>query len=117
VTTTISLFSHSTDFITFTAGQVVFNAGDPGDVLYVVIDGEIEIVVNDKVVDTTGPGSIVGEMAILESGPRMATVRAKTDCKLVPVNQKRFLYLVQQAPNFAINVMRIMSERLRKARS
>ena len=47
----------------------------------------------------------------------MATVRAKTDCKLVPINQKRFLYLVQEAPNFAIKVMRIMSERLRKART
>ena len=114
MTTTIDLFRNATDFATFTSGQVVFNAGDPGDVMYVVIDGEIEILVNDKVVDTTGPGGIVGEMSLIETNPRMATVRAKTDCKLVPINQKRFLYLVQEAPNFAIKVMRIMSERLRR---
>jgi CRP/FNR family cyclic AMP-dependent transcriptional regulator len=117
VSTTIDLFRNATDFVTFSAGQVVFNAGDPGDVMYVVIDGEIEIVVNDKVVDTSGAGGIVGEMSLIESTPRMATVRAKTDCKLVPINQKRFLYMVQEAPNFAIKVMRIMSERLRKART
>ncbi len=117
MTTTIDLFRNATDFVTFSAGQVVFSAGDPGDTMYVVIDGEVEIVVNDKVVDTTGPGGIVGEMALIETNPRMATVRAKSDSKLVPITQKRFLYLVQEAPNFAIKVMRIMSERLRKARS
>lgn len=114
--TTIDLFRNATDFVTFTPGQTVFNAGDPGDVMYVVIEGELEIVLNDKVIDTSGPGGIVGEMSLIESSPRMATVRAKTDCKLVPINQKRFLYMIQEAPNFAIKVMRIMCERLRKAR-
>lgn len=115
-TTKINLFRHATDFVAYTPGQVVFNVGDAGDKMYAVIDGEVEIVVIDKVVDTTGPGGVIGEMALLDSAPRMATVRAKTDCKLVPVDQKRFLYLVQEAPNFALNVMRIMAERLRKAR-
>ena len=115
--TSINLFRHATDFVTFTPGQVVFNAGDPGDVMYAVIDGEIEIVVNDQVVDTTGAGGIVGEMAILDASPRSATVRTKTECKLVPINQKKFTYLVQQAPGFAIQVMRIMAERLRKRSS
>jgi CRP-like cAMP-binding protein len=116
MTTTINLFSKTTNFVSFTAGQYVFKAGDPGDLMYVVIEGEVEIVVNDKAVDTTGPGGTVGEMAIIEAAPRMAGVRAKTDCKLAPIDQKRFLYLVQEAPDFAIKVMRIMSERLRKAR-
>ena len=114
MTTTIDLFRNSTEFVTYTAGQTVFNAGDPGDTMYVVIDGEIEIVLGDRVVDTSGPGGLVGEMSLIEASPRMATVRAKTDCKLVPINQKRFLYLVQEAPNFALKVMRIMCERLRK---
>jgi len=114
---TINLFKHSTDFVAYAPGQIVFNAGDAGDSMYAVIEGEVEVVVNDKVVDTSGPGSIVGEMALLDASPRMATVRAKTECKLVPVNQKRFLYMVQEAPNFALQVMRIMAERLRKSRT
>lgn len=117
MTTTIDLFRQASDFIAFTPGQIVFKAGDPGDVMYSVIEGEVEIVVNDKVVDTTGVGGIVGEMALLDSAPRSATVRAKTDCKLVPINERRFLFMVQQVPNFALQMMRIISERLRKARS
>ena len=114
--TTISLFRNATDAVHFAAGQFVFKAGEPGNLMYVVIEGEVEIVVNDKVVDATGPGGIVGEMALIESAPRMADVRAKTDCKLAPLNQKQFLYMVREAPDFAITVMRIISERLRNAR-
>jgi len=117
VTASINFFRHSTDFETFSAGQIVFKAGDPGDCMYSVIEGEIEILVNDQVVDTTGPGSVVGEMALLETAPRSATVRAKTDCKLVPINQKRFLFMVQETPNFALQMLRIMSDRLRKSRA
>jgi CRP-like cAMP-binding protein len=117
VSTSINLFRSSTDFLTFTPGQIVFKAGDPGDVMYSVIEGEVEIVINDQVVDTTGPGGIIGEMAIVDSSPRSATVRAKTDCKLVPINLKRFEFLVQEAPGFAVKVMRIMAERIRRLRS
>jgi CRP-like cAMP-binding protein len=117
VNTSINLFRHSTDFESFAPGQIVFKAGDPGDFMYSVIDGEVEILVNDQVVDSTGPGGIVGEMALLDASPRSATVRAKTECKLVPVNQKRFLFMVQETPNFAIQVLRMMAERMRKVRS
>ena len=102
------------DAVTFNAGQRVFNEGDPGDVMYVVRSGEVDIVVGDEVVETIGTGGIFGEMALIEQDRRSASAVAQTDCELVPINENRFKFLVQQTPFFAIEVMRIMAHRLRQ---
>jgi CRP-like cAMP-binding protein len=108
------LFSHETDLFEIAAGQTLFKAGDQGDVMYVLMSGAAEIVVNGKVVEQIEPGAILGEMAMIDSSPRSATVIAKTDCKLFSIAQQRFNFLVQETPNFAQHVMRIMAKRLRK---
>jgi CRP/FNR family cyclic AMP-dependent transcriptional regulator len=109
------MFQNSTDFLTFEPGQVIFNQDERGDFMYAVLEGDIDIVVGDnKVVDTVHAGGIFGEMALIDDGPRSASARAKTACRVVPVTQRRFTFLVQQTPFFAIEVMRLMSERLRK---
>jgi CRP-like cAMP-binding protein len=82
--------------------------------MYAVLEGEVEILVGEKLIDTVGPGGIFGEMALIDDGPRSASARAKAHCKLVPVTQQRFIFLVQQTPFFSIEVMRLMSERIRK---
>ncbi len=112
--TTIDLFNNAKEFMIVPAGQVIFQKGGIADQMYVVIEGEVEITIDGKFLDITGVGGIVGEMALIDSSPRSATAIAKTECKLVPVDQKRFTFLVQQTPNFAINVMKIMVERIRK---
>ncbi|HKC93732.1 MAG TPA: Crp/Fnr family transcriptional regulator [Nitrospira sp.] len=117
MSTTVNLFRNAADVNTFTAGQVIFKEGQPGDVMYVVIEGRIDIVVCDKVINVVGPGGILGEMALLDKEPRSTTAIANTDCRLVPVDQKRFTFLVQQTPYFAIEVMQIMAERLRRLNS
>jgi CRP-like cAMP-binding protein len=53
-------------------------------------------------------------MALIDKQPRSATAVAKTDCKLVSVNEERFQRLVKQTPHFAIQVMRVMAQRLRQ---
>jgi CRP-like cAMP-binding protein len=65
-------------------------------------------------VETVGEGGIIGEMGLIDRGPRSATAIAKTDCKLVPLNEQRFTFMVQETPNFALQVMRIMADRLRR---
>jgi CRP/FNR family cyclic AMP-dependent transcriptional regulator len=102
------------DFEAYSAGQPIFTTGQSGDSMYVVKEGEIEIVINGKVIDTVGPGGILGEMALIDKRPRSATAIAKTDCKLVSVNEQRFQRLVQQTPHFALQVMKIMAQRLRQ---
>jgi len=112
--TTIDLFKNSKDFVTIPAGQTIFQKGDVADYMYAILDGEVEIFIDGKLLDTTGVGGIVGEMALIDASPRRGTAIAKTECKLVPVDQKRFTFLVQQTPQFSINVMKIMIERIRR---
>jgi CRP-like cAMP-binding protein len=61
-----------------------------------------------------GEDEIFGEMALVDKSVRSGTARAKTNCKVVPIDEKQFEFLVQQTPLFAIKVMRVMAERLRR---
>jgi CRP/FNR family cyclic AMP-dependent transcriptional regulator len=99
----------------FKAGETIFRAGDPADEAFVVQSGTVEIRVGDRVVETLSEHGIFGEMALIDEGPRSATVVAVTDAKLVPVGQKQFLFLVRETPYFALNVMRVLARRLRAA--
>jgi len=110
---TLNLVRFADEVLSFDAGQQIFAEGDPGDVMFVVKEGDVEIVVHGTVVETLGPGSILGEMALIDRNPRSATAIAKTRCQLVPINEKRFQFLVQQTPYFAIEVMRVLAQRLR----
>ena len=109
----ITMFQHSDDFESFTAGQIVFREGDAADRMYVVLDGKVELSIHGKKVDDVETGDAFGEMALIDEAPRSATATALTDCKLVPIDAKRFNFLVQQTPRFALQIMRIMSDRLR----
>ena len=111
----IELFRHQIDFQELPAGQMLFKEGDRATFMYVLISGTVEIIVHDKVVETAGSGSIVGEMAIIDLSPRSATVIAKSDCRLFPIERERFNFLVQQKPEFALHVMRVLAHRLREA--
>jgi CRP/FNR family cyclic AMP-dependent transcriptional regulator len=82
--------------------------------MFVILDGTVDLTLRGSHLDEVGPGGMIGEMAIVDKGPRSATATAKTDGTIVRVDQKRFLYLVQNTPFFAIEVMRTMAERLRK---
>ena len=58
-------------------------------------------------------GGIVGEMALVDGSPRSATVRASKPSTVIPISERRFLFLVQETPFFAIKVMQVMAARLR----
>ncbi len=97
----------------YTAGSTICRAGDPGHTMYVVITGQVEIRVGDHVIETVSDGGILGEMALVDAGDRSADMVAMTDCELVPITEKRFQFLVQQTPFFALRVMRVLVQRLR----
>lgn len=111
---TIDIFKYEKNVEYYSAGEVIFEAGDEGHYMYVVQDGVVEVIVGDEVIDTHGPGNIFGEMAIIDQSPRTASVRAKTDCRLVPIDEAKFMGHVHRTPFFALQVLRIMNQRLRK---
>jgi CRP/FNR family transcriptional regulator, cyclic AMP receptor protein len=102
------------EVLSFGAGQSVFKAGDTGETLYVVIDGEAEIQSGSIVLEIAGPGSIIGELPLIDDDPRSATVVAKTACRLVAIDRRRFQFMVQETPFFALAVMKVLADRLRK---
>ncbi len=108
------LFRLETDTISLSPGEVIFNEGDKGDLLYVLLEGSVEIRVGEVVVETAERGAIFGEMALIDDSPRSASAIAATPCRIVSVNRRRFQFLVQQTPNFALHVMRVLADRLRR---
>jgi len=96
------------------AGDTIFTEGDDGATAYVVTEGEIELSIHGIPVETVGSGGIFGEMALIDRQARSATAKAKTDARVVPVDQRRFLYLVQNTPFFAVEVMSVMATRIRR---
>jgi|SRR5580658_6596488 CRP/FNR family cyclic AMP-dependent transcriptional regulator len=109
----LGLFNNAQSVLTLTAGDVVFNEGDPGDEMYGVIEGEIQLRVGDRVIGTLGADDVFGEMAIVDSLPRSATAIALTDAQLAVIDRHRFLFLVQETPMFALSVMSAMADRAR----
>lgn len=112
---TIGLFRNATDIRNFAAGQTIFSEGDEGHEMFVVRAGIVEIVLHGQTVAVLGEGEIFGEMALIDARPRSATARAQEDCTLVPVDERRFTFLIQQTPQFGLHVMRVLAERLRNA--
>jgi CRP/FNR family transcriptional regulator, cyclic AMP receptor protein len=101
----------------FKAGEIIFRHGDPAEELYIVKSGKVEIRLGNRLLDTLSELSIFGEMALIDHSPRSATVVAATDATIVPVDEKQFLFLVSRTPHFALNVMRVLAQRLRTTNS
>ena len=98
---------------TFKAGSIIFREGDEASELFVIKSGQVRVQIGNRTIRELGAESIFGEMALIDSEPRSATVAAITDVELVPVSEKQFLFLVSQTPYFALKVMRVLAERLR----
>lgn len=108
------LFGRATDTLDLSPGEAVFREGDKGELLYVLLEGRMDVVVGEVVVETVERGAILGEMALIDDAPRSASAIASSPCRLVAIDRKRFQFLVQQTPNFSIHVMRVLAERLRR---
>jgi CRP/FNR family transcriptional regulator, cyclic AMP receptor protein len=109
----IDLFQHETGYRSIAAGQAIFTEGDAGHVMYVLIEGQADILIGSEIVEVVGPGAILGEMAIIDHMTRSAAVVAHSDCRLLPINVQRFDTLIQKNPDFARHVMKVMADRVR----
>ncbi len=107
-----NLFHNEPNPRQFRAGEMVIRAGEHDRHMYVLLEGEAEVLVGDEVVEVEKPGSVFGEMGMIGTREARASVRAKTDIVVAMVDERRFMFLVQQHPTFALELMRLMADRL-----
>ena len=108
------LFNNAQRTMDVSAGSTVFKEGETGDEMYGIVEGEIDLLVGDNVVRTLGPDDVFGEMALIDESTRSASAVARKDSVLAVINKNRFLFLVQETPMFALQVMSAMAERTRR---
>lgn len=99
--------------VQFQAGSTVLKEGEMGNTLLVLMEGHVEVRIKDRVVGEFQPVEVFGEMAVIDSQPRSATVIAKDKCRFARIDQNRFKALIQQRPEFGIEIMRMLVERMR----
>ena len=110
----LEVFGESSDRVNYPTGSVIFEEGSEAEFMYVVIEGEISLSLHDHTIAMVSPGAIVGEMALLDSSVRSATATAASDCVLVPIDIHSFKSLIQYTPDFALHVMSVLAQRLRR---
>jgi CRP-like cAMP-binding protein len=108
------LFRNEPDIVLFAPGDHIIDAGAPADAMYVIIDGTVDIRIGNTSIDVVGPGDIVGELALVDPTTHGASVITLTPARLARIDRRRFLYLIQNTPTFALDVMTVMAARIRR---
>jgi CRP-like cAMP-binding protein len=94
---------------------VIAREGEPGVGLFVIVDGTAEVTIGGKKKASLGPGDFFGEIALLDGGPRTATVTATSDIKMLGLTEWVFRGLMQEHPTIAVKTLQQMAARLRNA--
>jgi CRP-like cAMP-binding protein len=97
------------------AGTVIAREGEPGIGLFVIEDGTADVTIGGRKKATLGPGDFFGEIALLDGGPRTATVTANSDVELLGLTEWVFRGLLQEHPQIAVKTLQAMANRLRSA--
>jgi CRP-like cAMP-binding protein len=99
----------------FANGETIVRRGDKGDAFYVILDGQARVVRRSGPTKTLRMGDFLGEMALLDGGPRSATVRAATEVTTLRVPHRAFLKMLEDQPRIAFAIMQELAARLRQA--
>ena len=110
----ISQISKAKDY---ESGEVIFNEGDYGDSMFIVIEGEVSIQKNGKSIALLDKGSSLGEMALLDNETRSADAAAKVDSVLLKINQDVFYELMEGNADIMKQIIRLLTSRIRDANS
>ena len=104
----------------YLAGDLIFAEGAPGDLMYVILEGEVQILKaasdgSTKILSTLGKGEFFGEMALIDDSPRSASAVAKTEAKVLGLNESVLDSYIMTNPEFAAKMIRNLAKRLRGA--
>jgi CRP-like cAMP-binding protein len=111
----LRLVGRASDEIAVKAGSEIVKEGSAGHEFFLILTGSATVRRNGRKVTTLGPGNYFGEMALLDRGPRSATIVADTDMELVVIGQREFLGVLDEVPEVAHKLLISMAARLRDA--
>ena len=111
----LALIASTTTELRFTAGRVLAREGERGHEFMVIVDGKARVDIGGHEVATLNPGEFFGEIALLDGGPRTATVTAETDVVAEVIGQREFSGVVSSAPHLARKLLVGLACRLRDA--
>jgi len=97
------------------SGEIIFSEGEPGDAFYLVLDGKVRMHHQEKMVAELGERECFGEMALLDSAPRSATVTTVNDTNLLKIARDEFHEILTEKPEIALGIIKVLSRRLRTA--
>ena len=81
--------------------------------MYVIQSGTVEILLGDKVVSVCGPNEAIGFMSVIDGQPRTSTARVQDEAELSIIDQRKFRFMIDEVPNFALYIMGAMARRIR----
>ncbi len=112
----LKLLAFTSERLTYAKGEDLFHQGDPGTAAYVILDGAVDIIIGEGdeelIVNHLEQNELVGDMALLSTKPRSATVRANTDVTVLELKKDLFLDLLEGSPHVAAHIARVISDRL-----
>jgi CRP/FNR family cyclic AMP-dependent transcriptional regulator len=110
----LELIARSGDEIKMTAGTVLVDQGQTGHEAFVIVDGTVTVKRNGRKIATLGEGTIVGELALLDHGPRTARAECETDCTLFVISQRHFMAVLDEVPALAHTLLAALAGRIRE---
>jgi CRP-like cAMP-binding protein len=105
--------ARASDEVVVTAGRNLVEQGGIGREMFVLVDGSATVRRNGKKITTVGPGAAIGELSLLDRGPRTATVTADTDCRVLVLGAREFAGLVDEVRGFAHKLLAALAGRVR----
>lgn len=98
------------------AGKELCAEGHPGEEFFVLVDGEVRVTVDGKEIATVGAGGYVGELALLDAGPRLATVTTTRPTRVLVLSRREFNSLLFDSPSVTLQILHGLGRRLRESR-
>jgi CRP-like cAMP-binding protein len=105
--------SRATDEVALPAGRALCEQGATGREAFVILEGSADVLINGTKVATVGPGACVGELALLDHGPRTATVVAATDVRALVIGVREFSAIIDEVPPITHKLLRALAARIR----
>ena len=103
----------ASDEIAVKAGTTLVDQGQQGREAFIVVDGTAAVKRNGRKITTLGPGAVIGELSLLDRGPRTATVTADTDMTVLGIDQRNFAGVIDQVPALAHKLLATLAGRIR----